>query len=632
MTRHFWPIFALVACGWVAMALLAPGGLFVVDEALYLAAAEGFARDGSLIIDNGHAAYESEDLRLQQLFIVGVNGLTPQYPAGYTTLAAPLVAELGINGFFALNTVAAIACVWLTWRLGRLLFQDEALARTAALLLLLAGFLVEYAVSVLPHALSALCVLAATWFAMRATMARQSSTGAATLNAGLAGLVFGAGLLVRVDIVLIALPLSVVVAAFAAQPLRLIAPAAIGAAPGVLAACWINSYKFGVFFPVSYGRASGGDDDPASYLVFAAAALALVAFAFALRRRELRVVVLVGATLLSAGLAVFVMTGPSADEAKTSLGALARGVYDLVFDLRSIDEIRPGIERVEDGVVLFWGLAKKALAQSLPWLGIIAALFVSRVRAENRLGLALSALAVLLWVLPFARSSWHGGYAANMRYFLPVLPFVCLLAAAGLTQVEAAAKERGWRAYALGLALGALLIAGALAMTGASFRPVIGQQVPLLLCAALGAAALISGASPVIARSAKALFSAALLVAFFNAYAVDQRYNLSRRGFFAEVEATLTQLPPESLIYGRVAEPFMFHIRRGEGPLAMAGRFNEVVDLALVEAALADGRPVFIQGEDLSDQPLAANPALRKTQATPAMGWFAPIWRIERGE
>ncbi len=73
----------LVALAWIALATLwAAPGVFTVDGFTYRAMIDAFARQGSLFVENGMAAYDSEALTLY--FLREVDGrLAPQYPGGW---------------------------------------------------------------------------------------------------------------------------------------------------------------------------------------------------------------------------------------------------------------------------------------------------------------------------------------------------------------------------------------------------------------------------------------------------------------------------------------------------------------------------------------------------------------------
>jgi hypothetical protein len=100
-----------------------------------------------------------------------------------------------------------------------------------------------------------------------------------------------------------------------------------------------------------------------------------------------------------------------------------------------------------DGTLLFWGLPKKALGQSLPWLGAFA-LLVGMAWGEFRRSIVIVFAVFAGWALPFLLLSWHGGLGSNMRYLLPTLPALC--AVAGWLILGLVRRAGGWRPLAAG--------------------------------------------------------------------------------------------------------------------------------------------------------------------------------------
>ena len=74
-----------------------------------------------------------------------------------------------------------------------------------------------------------------------------------------------------------------------------------------------------------------------------------------------------------------------------------RGIFTLWFDMRLLDDESHQVTRHQDGTLTVFGLYKKAVAQSMPWIGILAALAVYRVRPSDRFGLVFCLLAIAVW-------------------------------------------------------------------------------------------------------------------------------------------------------------------------------------------------------------------------------------------
>ena len=133
--------------------------------------------------------------------------------------------------------------------------------------------------------------------------------------------------------------------------------------------------------------------------------------------------------LLTAGafLAATFMIAPL----QSGLLRVITGMHAILIDATIIQDNRAGgLQRMADGTVLFWGLPKKALAQSLPWLGCLAAL-AGLARAERRQSILFVLIIFAGWSVPFVVGSWHGGFGANMRYFLPSVVLLAILGTLG---------------------------------------------------------------------------------------------------------------------------------------------------------------------------------------------------------
>jgi hypothetical protein len=105
------------------------------------------------------------------------------------------------------------------------------------------------------------------------------------------------------------------------------------------------------------------------------------------------------------------------------------GAWGLVVDSTTIQDIRPGVHAMPGGLLSFWGMWKKALGQSIPWLGLLfLAVHAPKDEALRRAKWVVLILA-LVWSLPFFVTEWHGGMGSNMRYLLPLVPALCALSA-----------------------------------------------------------------------------------------------------------------------------------------------------------------------------------------------------------
>lgn len=589
------------AVAWLALILLGPGGLFTIDELIYVAAAAEFAGDASIFVQNGYEHFGSEALRLWFL-VAGPNGLAPQYPSGFPAVAAAPFAAFGPRGIMLLNAGAALGVLYLSHRLALRLFSDPAVARAAVLILALASFLGDYAVGIWPHAPSALVVVAGTLFLAEAVLG-GAERNRDRLFALAAGLVIGMGLLVRLDSVLAVPPLLIWAIVVAPRPLRLVPPAALGMLPGVVAAALLNQAKFGTLNPFSYGSPDGGGTDPSGYLTLLLLIAIVIAGSVLLRSPALRHRAAVPGVIATVLMSAVILAVPAL---RDSVGDYLRGLYVLLVDLRFSSDPRHGVIRGEDGSVSFWGVSKKALGQSLPWLGLLAILAVHRWDLRQRYGIALLGLTTALWILPFARTEWHGGFGSNMRYLLPVLPHLAILTALAWRRTEAEAGEV--------LPFGAVL-KHATRATVAAFLILIlifGQdglvslqhRLPPFLLVALAIAALSTAAPGHAGKLAltgcRGLFAASLCYAFLLGILDLTMNQVGRADESALREAAAREIPSESLLYTARPKMFPFQVERGRGLLANPPISGPPIDEALVRSALGNGLRVFVHGDALS--------------------------------
>ncbi len=612
---------------YLGLVVVTPGGLWVADETVYFAAVETLTREGSLVVDNGYAEFRNRALLFNDLMKPGPHGAVSQYPSGYSVLAAPFYLVFGVKGVMALNAVAAALCVWLTYRTSRLLFDSARVAHVAALLLGLCSFLVIYAKAFWPHALAAVVVLGSSWLALRAIRAPRNWRR----DSLLAGLVLGLGISIRVDVVLIAPALLAVTLVHARRPVAMSALALAGTLPGVAAATWFNWLKFQALSPMYYGTRRGAGGDIGSYLWLLAGFGLFFVLCIAIRhaggRRAVVAAVLAALAVALAGVAAVPRLQPVED----GLLRQVQGFCTLWIDLRQLGEQGRQATVHEDGTLTIFGLYKKAVAQSMPWIGIVALLLVRRPAPEARFGLAVCTLALLLWTPLFAQTSWHGGFASNMRYLLPVMPFVCILAARAFCLLRPVPRPVALLAWAVGLvaALGAILLIAPSQTQPA--EAVVQHVLPLAFLAVLAGLSLLAGLGAVFALLTQVAFAAAIWLGLVNTYGFDLRTDIARRSYNARAAEVMAALPGNSFVYSVVYEPLVFQIRRGD-PIAARNRRDETLDPALIDAALDAGYSVHVQTRHLLDQALAARPDLVAVRLFEEAEWMWPLWRVERSE
>lgn len=577
----------LVACGVpVIGAFLVSSGLFTIDELIYLISAEAMASHRSLTVENGFSQLGSEDLKLI-LLVDGPNGLTPQYPPGLATLGLPLYAALGARGLILLNALAAAGVAVLTWCLAQKLYRSAAVATVSVMVLTFATFQLDYAWGVWPHMTSAFFVLLSFLLALRAM--ESADPKPVVLYAILSGLAVGTGLLFRADSILV-LPIIAACIFFAGKrPVLTMIGGAIGLVPGLAVAAWVNLHKFGTPNVLSYGRTgSGGGDDINSHLgaafIIAAVMIAMLlvrSVPWTHTRKIIGLITLVAAALVA-------LAAPSI---RTMLFAILEGYMALFVDSRLIEDPRDGVQWADDGTLLFWGVAKKAVFQSLPWLAILTVLFIASWRKEHVRPHVMLLIFVFIWSLPFTALSWHGGFSSSMRYFLPMLPVLVVLSSA--LMVDLASRTQ------ISLAVTILGMAAGLFFSFLQFEPsetfTDGRlQQSMNLYVFYGLTLVVIG-SALLTRLAHASTAPALLavgfglgVGGFSSTVVDVTFAQKTRTTNAAVSDLARNLSGPLLIYGS-PRAFAFAVERPDVILGVSKSQKHEVDVDLFTRAIGSG-------------------------------------------
>ncbi|MEM7528763.1 MAG: hypothetical protein AAF416_13975 [Pseudomonadota bacterium] len=602
-----WALWVLVAVSvvWVGGALfIAPAAPFIIDGYIFLSMSEAFAERGSLFLDNGYADYGNPSLRV--LLTRTIDGeLVPQYPGLWGVLSAPAYLALGARGVMLMNALASIASVFAVWRLGILLFADRKLAIRGAVIFAVATYAVDYATGIWPQAVGAAIVI----WAYVATVASAQNDGRAAFQlAGIAGLLLGIGVALRADI-LFSLPAAILwLLTTASRPYGSLAAFALGLVPGLGTATAINEAKFGVLSPMSYGVPAGNTslEHWVPFLPFAVIGLlaALLLGLPVVRRLVLRPVIIVLGSLaaLSLGLAL--------EETQALTRNLLTGIWALVVDLQTISLDIHGTHVGEDGVVTVFGVVKKSLLHSLPYLAGCIVLLPRIWRGPDQKPLAFCLLVSAAIIAPFALTSWHGGPANQVRYFLTILPVLALAAAAALREI-APLRKHGDRAGSLIFAIVALL-AGALPFAMGLRPSYISQNifpwalVDVLL--ALGVAILIAPHINAYTRALRGRLAQAMwtmmLVSFatatVSAWMLDMGITQKERLFNSEVAAAAATLPEDALVVSfvvhrlgeRLNTPGMLTIQGNDKELTLREPAHD-----LVRQAAAEGRQVIAHSD-----------------------------------
>lgn len=412
--NEIWVLALIILIG----AFFVSPGFFTIDETIYYLGARSVAEHGALGFDNGYAQFHSESLKLT-LLIEGPQGLTPQYPAGSAVLAGLLLPFLGTRAFILLNALAAVLTLFTVRSICLSQFKSEPVARIAVALLVAGTFWLEYAVGIWPHAIAAFFALQAYWFALRQLDRDEKDVR----NAILSGFLAGAGMLFRLDAIFAIVAIGLILILFAPRPVRSTFWFGAAVLPALALASWFNTLKFGSANPLSYGKSGGGTDLTSYGPLLAALCVGVVAIVL-LRKFGSRI----GGRALVTAVAILTIAILLIPAASDWVVRCWRGFLALVIDARYINDQSAQTEGPGQ-VMLVRGLVKKALGQSMPWIGLAAILLTSRVAERDRRMFLTLAILIATMTLPFISRSWHGGLANNMRYFLPALPPLCILCA-----------------------------------------------------------------------------------------------------------------------------------------------------------------------------------------------------------
>lgn len=597
---------AMVVLGvsWVLLAAFwsAPG-MFTGDDFAYRAMIDAFAREGALTIDNGYSEYGADSLALRHMRVID-GRVVPQYPGGWGILAAPAYLLAGVRGVFVMNAVAAALTLGLVWQTARALFLDRRIATTAALIWGLSSYMAEYALGFWPHASGAFFSTAA----LAAVATGWRAGGAAEMRGALiAGLALGIAINIRVDAIIMVVPLGVWLLGAAARPYRALSWLAIGLVPGLAAAAAINSLKFGTLSPISYGNASGrASVSYYSGLLSFAVAGAVASLALGLPR--VRAVLFRPATIAATALAAIALVltiAPLRDLA----ARIGFGFWVLGVDFQAHPLPSWGLAEGADGTVRVQGLVKKAVLQSMPFLPVILLAIPMLVARKGQAGnwraaTCLCFLTIVLGILPFAYGNWHGGMANNMRYFLNVLPAAAILTAVALSLVPPVGRGRlaaagVFATLAAGAVMWSIYRGDRLDVAAMIVLPrVIAVAVTVLVLATLLSPSLRSRLA-VPLRGAVAL---GLVSAFVSGWLLDLQFTRQVRLRNAAMEAMTADLPPNALVvtYAASAAGFRLDIPEALTAETVHKRLEIGPDLqALIARAFTEGRPVFAQGERL---------------------------------
>ncbi|MBI5249889.1 MAG: hypothetical protein HY912_10380 [Desulfomonile tiedjei] len=413
---------------------IAPGPL-LIDEAIYHWMARSFSERGSLDVWNGYEEFPSPELRHRYLR-AREGKLVPQYPSLFSVLALPFYRVFGFFGLFVMNSLAFVGVVVICFFTARKLFGDAELALDSCLVLVLATFAWEYSQAAWPHMCALLFAMCAFYLTVSSYFARTRGTSLGLAMAS--GAIAAIGLGLRLDAILI-FPALILPFLFA-RPTRLREALALGVGSllpvAVLSA--MNEAKFGAFSPFSYG--DGPNVQTISPLVCLAAGVVAGLVWIVMRpkpqewakRHKIAAGMLMGASLVLSILLV--------SDAWETVSRVLRDAYVCVVDIRAFPPEPVVAQRSSGGGVLYIGAHKKALLQSLPYLGLLIVPFFRMLRPDkDSFSLALlfvtpvTVIAFFVYSFPFHDT---GGLCLNTRYFLLGLPFISILSAYAIRDLK----------------------------------------------------------------------------------------------------------------------------------------------------------------------------------------------------
>lgn len=565
-------------------AFMVSPGLFTIDEAIYYAGAEALRSHHTFVVDNGFSELHSTYLK-RPFLIEGPNGLVPQYPIGSALFGALLLPVFDVRGLVIMNVLAAIGTLFATRALAKQLFNNDTIAVVAVFLLFASTFWLEYAFGIWPHSVSVFCVTLALTLALQAFSAAAHSHASAFA----CGVIVGCGLLFRTDTILVLPAIGVTALLFAAKPWHALAWGSLGLMPLLAVSAWANLEKFGTLNPLSYGLNRGGGVDLSTHIVPIIGLALLLPLLFTARRIRWSPSLKRSLTAILCLTGLLLLLIPAGRDLAFRYG---QGFWALMIDATSIKDPRSGVEAGPGGTLFFWGYVKKALGQSMPWIGVTLLLVTARWEPRHRQATIFVLVLVAIWTLPFFLLEWHGGMGSNMRYFLPIIPALCVLCAKLLIDLTRSVKNAP-RTITAGYVVGYLLI-----LISTSVHPAgtagTQQHISTFVLGATSLLALLAGREGVLQNISRQLLLTSLgcgiIIATF-CMASDLGMAQARRAFFEEKRWAMTALPEKILFVG---SPELFPYLSKPKQLFALPDLTSNHDIPLINAALKAGYRVFL--------------------------------------
>jgi hypothetical protein len=154
---------------------------------------------------------------------------------------------------------------------------------------------------------------------------------------------------------------------------------------------------------------------------------------------------------------------PQFERSRRRIKKLFYNTYHLAIDFRLPPWNLPeeeNLRRSGGGGVIFVGGLKKSLVQSCPYLILALGLpILHSLRRKQKTSALLLLLGVpFIFPIYYFYSAWHGAFCLNLRYLLPILPCIAILAAYTWRELRMS-LDWSWHSIALGAgAVGILTI------------------------------------------------------------------------------------------------------------------------------------------------------------------------------
>ncbi|MEL6769410.1 MAG: hypothetical protein AAFP17_19705, partial [Pseudomonadota bacterium] len=337
-------------------------------------------------------------------------------------------------------------------------------------------------------------------------------------------------------------------------------------------------------------------------------AVAIASLALGLSRVRAIVLQPTVIALAALGALVVALLLPPSRQAATEL---LTGFWTLVVDFQSIPANAHGARLEEDGVITMFGVVKKALLHSMPYLAACIILLPRLWRGPDQRALAFCLLVAAFCIGPYALKTWHGGAANQMRYFLSIMPVLTLLAAAAWREIAPLRREgdRSGTFVFLSIAIVAVFVPFLL-----DVRPgfITQNRLPWALVVALVLLGLVVILPPALphrlglagwaglrAKAGQALrttFIVSVATAAVSGWMLDLGISQTERRLNMAVAAEVEKLPREAVVITFVAHRLGMRLNE-PGMLTIQGNDKELTlnesARAMIRIAEAEGRPVI---------------------------------------